>query len=411
METPILKIHHYHFFHGTLTTMKYIVNALLFTALTAPVILYVLTIRCISQSSNLPPKMRFFPLHRMFRSSDYTILKSMKTRKQVLFALPMLLSILSCSKTETTSPAEPDQQKVAATDYRQEMRNFVIGISQYAKAQNSQFAIIPQNGIELITSNGESDGTLVQAYINAIDGVGQEDLFFGYDEDNQPTPSADNLYIREFLNRIKTTKKVMVTDYCSGKTNMDKSYSSNNSNGYISFAADQRDLNNIPAYPAQPYGVNTSNITSLSQAKNFLYLINPEKFSSKKQFIDSVKTKNYDVILMDLFLNDVAFTAAEIDQLKTKANGGKRLVICYMSIGEAEDYRYYWQSTWRVGNPPFIVAENPDWPGNYKVQYWNADWKSIIYGNNTSYTKKLIDSHFDGAYLDIIDGFEYFENN
>ena len=352
----------------------------------------------------------------MFRYPDYTILFAMKTRNKALFALPMLLSMLSCTKTENTGPSTSSErqnqlQKVAATNYRQEMQNFVIGISQYAKAQNSQFAIIPQNGIELISSNGESDGTLVQAYLNAIDGVGQEDLFFGYEDDNKPTPSEDNLYLREFLNRIKTSKKVMVTDYCSGKTNMDKSYSSNNTNGYISFAADKRELYNIPSYPAQPYNVNSNNITSLSQAKNFLYLINPEKFSSKKQFIDSVKTKNYDVILMDLFLNNTAFTAAEIDQLKTKANGGKRLVIAYMSIGEAEDYRYYWQSTWKVGNPPFIVAENPEWKGNYKVQYWNADWKSIIFGNDNSYTKKLLNSHFDGAYLDIIDGFEYFEGN
>ncbi|SFD15734.1 cysteinyl-tRNA synthetase, unknown class [Chitinophaga sp. CF118] len=338
----------------------------------------------------------------------------MKTRKKLLFALPMLLSILSCSKTEKVSLSQSEklaQARVqAAIDYRAEMRNFVIGISQYAKAQNPQFAIIPQNGIELITTNGEADGTLAQTYINAIDGVGQEDLFYGYDSDNVPTPSDDNLYLREFLNRIKTTKKVLVTDYCSSKTNMDKSYSSNNTNGYVSFAADHRELNNIPSYPATPYGVNSNNITSLSLAKNFLYLINPENYSTKTQFINAVKATNYDVILMDLFLGSTEFTAAEIDQLKTKANGGKRLVICYMSIGEAEDYRYYWKSTWKVGSPSFIVAENPDWPGNYKVQYWNADWKNIISGNDTSYAKKLLNSHFDGVYLDIIDGFEYFEN-
>jgi cysteinyl-tRNA synthetase len=334
----------------------------------------------------------------------------MKTRKDVLFALPMLLSMLSCSKTENTSPAKPEQQAQAVVDYRQEMRDFVIAVSQYAKAQNPQFAIIPQNGIELITSNGESDGALAQAYLNAIDGVGQEDLFFGYEDDNVPTPSEDNLYLREFLNRIKTSKKVLVTDYCAGQTNMSKSYSSNSTNGYISFAADHRELNNIPSYPAQPFGVNSNNITSLSQARNFLYLINPENYSTKKQFIDAMKATNYDVILMDLFLGGSAFTAAEIDQLKTKANGGKRLVICYMSIGEAENYRYYWESNWTIGNPPFIAAEDPNWPGNYFVQYWSADWKNVIFGNDSSYTKKLLNSHFDGAYLDIIDAFEYFEN-
>ena len=340
----------------------------------------------------------------------------MKTRKKLLLALPVLLSIFSCSQTEKVLPSEPGGQRkpqteLAAIDYREEMRKFVIGISQYAKARNAQFAIIPQNGIELITTNGESDGSLATSYVNAIDAVGQEDLFFGYTDDNVPTPSADNQYLREFLNRIKTSKKVLVTDYCSGKTNMDKSYSSNNTNGYISFAADQRELFNIPSYPAQPYGVNSNNITSISQAKNFLYLINPEKYASKAAFINAVKATNYDVILMDLFLNNTAFTATEIDQLKTKANGGKRLVICYMSIGEAEYYRYYWKSTWKVGNPPFIAAEDPNWPGNYYVQYWNTDWKAVIYGNDTSYTKKLLNSHFDGAYLDIIDAFEYFENN
>ncbi len=338
----------------------------------------------------------------------------MKTRKTVLLAAPIFLGVLSCSQTENITPVQTEASqlsKIAVIDYREEMRSFVAGLSQYAKSQNPQFAIIPQNGIDLITTNGEASGTLAQNYVNAIDGVGQEDLFFGYDgKDNVPTPTDEREYIMDFLNRIKNSKKVLVTDYCSGTTNMNKSYSSNNANGYISFAADQRELDNVPSYPAQPYGVNGNNITSIAQAKNFLYLINPQNYNTKTQFINVVKATNYDVVLMDLFLNGNAFTATEIDQLKVKANGGKRLVICYMSIGEAEDYRYYWQSGWAVGNPPFIVEEDPDWEGNYYVQYWNADWQSVIFGNDASYTKKIINSHFDGAYLDIIDAYEFFEN-
>jgi len=80
-----------------------------------------------------------------------------------------------------------------------------------------------------------------------------------------------------------------------------------------------------------------------------------------------------------------------------------------MSIGEAEDYRYYWQSGWKVGNPSFLDKENPNWKGNYKVRYWDKDWQNIIYGNDNSYLKKILDAGFDGVYLDIIDGFEYFE--
>jgi len=341
----------------------------------------------------------------------------MKTFYPLLTALSFLFFITGCSHADMPNPAAPPVSASstaalpAVIDYREEMRNFVIGISRYAKAKNPQFAIIPQNGIELITTSGESDGTLAQAYVQAIDGVGQEDLFYGYTDDNVPTPTDDNLYLRGFLDRIKAGKKILVTDYCSSKNNMDKSYSSNNSNGYISFAASHRELDNIPGYPAQPYGVNSNNITSLAQTKNFLYLINPQHYSSKTQFINAVSATSYDVVLIDLFMDTAnPFTAAEVDRLKTKAGGGKRLVICYLSIGEAEDYRYYWQQGWRAGSPPFIAAEDPDWGGNYFVAYWNADWQKIIYGSNTAYLDKILDSHFDGAYLDIIDAFDYFEH-
>ena len=112
---------------------------------------------------------------------------------------------------------------------------------------------------------------------------------------------------------------------------------------------------------------------------------------------------------MDLYHNQRAYTADEIAQLKIKRNGGKRLVIAYMSIGEAEDYRYYWQKDWQKNKPKWLHAENPKWAGNYKVNYWNANWKAIIFGSDTAYLDRIMDAGFNGVYLDIIDAFEYFE--
>ncbi len=80
-----------------------------------------------------------------------------------------------------------------------------------------------------------------------------------------------------------------------------------------------------------------------------------------------------------------------------------------MSIGEAEDYRYYWQTSWSTTKPAWLDAENPEWKGNYKVKYWYSDWQKLIYGNDSSYTKKILNAGFDGVYLDIIDAFEYYE--
>lgn len=297
-------------------------------------------------------------------------------------------------------------------DYKQEMRNFVQDLSSYAKDLNSNFAIIPQNGAEIVSTNGSNTGSPKVEYINAIDGIGQEDLFYGYNNDDEATPSEDNAWIRSFLDMAKNngTVKIMVTDYTSTHSKMDDSYSKNNLMGYISFAADHRELDNIPNYPTNIYKENSEVITNLQDAKNFLYLLSPDNlFSTKQGFVDAVKNTNYDYIIMDFFYNEEEYTLAQIEELKQKANGGKRLLIAYMSIGEAEDYRYYWQSDWEVGNPSFIESENPNWPGNYVVRYWEPEWQNIIFGNNDSYLKKIIDAGFDGVYLDIIEAFESFE--
>jgi cysteinyl-tRNA synthetase len=163
-------------------------------------------------------------------------------------------------------------------------------------------------------------------------------------------------------------------------------------------------------YPIAPYNVNNDNVVSLKDAKNFLYLINPGLFPDKDAFLDALRGTNYDILIIDLFYEDVALTAEEVASLKKKQDGGTRLLIAYMSIGEAEDYRYYWQPEWKINPPEWLEEENPDWPGNYKVRYWNTTWQRIIYGNNDSYLKKILDAGFNGVYLDVIDAYEYFED-
>jgi len=291
------------------------------------------------------------------------------------------------------------------------MRNFVIAIGQYAKSFDNNFIVIPQNGLELITSDGTMQGVPVTAYLDAINGVGREDLFYGYDKDNDATPVAESNYMTSYLDICEQNGiQVLTTDYCWAHNKVDNSYAQNMAKGYISFAAPERELNVIPDYPSPIRNENNSDILSLADAKNFLYLINPSKFSFKGEFVAAVKETNYDVIIMDMFFDgDFRFTTIDIEKLKTKQNGGKRLIIVYMSIGEAEDYRYYWQNKWKTDPPDWLDEENPNWAGNYKVHYWDAGWQSVIYGNDDSYLKKIVGSGFDGVYLDIVDAFEYYE--
>ena len=318
----------------------------------------------------------------------------------------MVVLLLACTKTKIIE--SPDDEVTII--YKQHMRNFVQEISNYAKNINSDFIVIPQNGQEIITENGNDDDPVVTEYLAAIDGVGREDLFYGYNFDNEPTPEADKNYMITFLDICEQNEvEVLTTDYCWTHSKINDSYEQNNIKSYISFAAPERELNIIPDFPVAPFNENNNNITALSEAKNFLYMLNPGNYTNKQDFINAINATNYDALIIDMFFDDLQFSLQEISSLKIKQNGGSRLVIAYMSIGEAEDYRYYWNTAW-VSNPPeWLAAENPDWPGNYKVQYWNQDWQDIIFGNDNSYLKKIIDSGFNGVYLDIIDAFEFFE--
>ncbi len=138
-------------------------------------------------------------------------------------------------------------------------------------------------------------------------------------------------------------------------------------------------------------------------------------FAYQLQDIDIVAMGNtgFDLVIIDYSQDgdeESRFAAAQIDALKNSP-GGSKIVLAYMSIGEAEDYRWYWDEDWDAdgdgepdgGAPSWLGQSNPDWWGNYKVKYWQPDWQSIIY----AYLDKVIEAGFDGVYLDIIDAYEY----
>jgi cysteinyl-tRNA synthetase len=96
-----------------------------------------------------------------------------------------------------------------------------------------------------------------------------------------------------------------------------------------------------------------------------------------------------------------SFTSAEIKLMKAK---GATKLVSYVSIGEAEDYRKYWKKGWSSEPPAWLERENPDWEGNYKVRYWQKDWQKLTIDR----IKDVARAGYDGAYLDIIDAYEYF---
>jgi cysteinyl-tRNA synthetase len=325
------------------------------------------------------------------------------SRKYLFLAgMISLANIMSCSKPyETLNKTSKDQhQQTAQVNYRQELRTFIQDLSAWARIQKPGFLVVAQNSSELLTASGMPQDPVITAYVNAIDGMGREELLYGYNNnDDVPTPAAIQ---NEWLSFCKLGNAnhltVLTTDYCFTPAKMADSYKTNEGYGFISFAATHRQLDNIPA--GAPYHENVSNILTLKDAKNFLYTIN---HGDPAAFITSVKATNYDVLIIDAFSGDGKDTWSKsvLNSLKTKSNGGKRLVLAYMSIGQAEQYRWYWKAGWAT-NPPA-------WKDNYYVRYWMPEWKALIYGNANAYTQKIIDAGFDGTYLDPVDGSSHWE--
>ncbi|WP_417516774.1 MJ1477/TM1410 family putative glycoside hydrolase [Minwuia sp.] len=103
------------------------------------------------------------------------------------------------------------------------------------------------------------------------------------------------------------------------------------------------------------------------------------------------------------------FSADEVARMQARPDGGRRIVLSYMSIGEAEDYRGYWNPDWSKNPPDWLEKENPDWEGNFKVRYWHPGWQAQIFGAPEAYLDRIIAAGFDGVYLDIVDAYWYFE--
>ena len=150
--------------------------------------------------------------------------------------------------------------------------------------------------------------------------------------------------------------------------------------------------------------------------------------------VDALVASHYDMLVLeptrtDWSSDDNLFdTRRMVTRLKnSQASDGvhRKLVIAYVDIGEAEDWRWYW--TWSedwdcepplpADWPDYILACDPDgWAGNYPVAYWDPRWKDIViygenqssapYGDYISVIDEVLKDGFDGIYLDWVEGYE-----
>jgi cysteinyl-tRNA synthetase len=150
-----------------------------------------------------------------------------------------------------------------------------------------------------------------------------------------------------------------------------------------------------------------------STPASFAYILQADTLAkTKPAVVAQLKESGRDWIVLDAaFAHDTPWERADLDAIRSGKEGRK--VVAYISIGEAEDYRPYWRPEWvRNGRrtaaaPTWLGIENPDWKGNFQVKYWNVEWQKIM----LPAIDDAMARGFDGVYLDIVDGFETYEQD
>jgi cysteinyl-tRNA synthetase len=307
--------------------------------------------------------------------------------------------------------ASAASQQLPNINFKLEMARLIEQIHAYGQARRSDFQLIGNNASGLFAASSAYGQQEIATLAKNMEGILLESFFFGWGmRNNAETPPAERAHIRKELSYARQIKKpILNIDYCNSARQVVAAEALNKKEGFISFIASTRDLDRIPLYPIKLPGENASDITLLSQIKNFLVILQPDSFRNKPEFITALQNSNADLLIIDLHFGGSLLSAEDVEKLKVKRNGGRRLVFSYMSIGEAEDYRFYWKENWSRLPPPWIYEENPDWKGNYKVRYWHGEWKNLLFGSPESYLDLILERAFDGAFLDIVDAWVYFE--
>jgi len=140
-------------------------------------------------------------------------------------------------------------------------------------------------------------------------------------------------------------------------------------------------------------------------------------YQLKRIQVDEVAASPFDLVVIDYAPDRVAgyedpFRPEQVAAMKVRPDGSRRLVLAYLSIGEAEWYRTYWKPEWqKPPGAPWLGPMNPKWYGNFLVRYWHPEWQAILFGSDQAYLDRIIAAGFDGVYLDRADTYEELEKS
>ncbi len=157
--------------------------------------------------------------------------------------------------------------------------------------------------------------------------------------------------------------------------------------------------------------ISPSNFSEQANAENWLENIDTWLYfidvNLSDKILNQIINSDYDMVVLDFIPSEAEnsdFPMAEVVEKLHNAPHPKK-VIAYLDIGEAEEYRVYWQEDWQVGNPAWIVGADPDgWAENYPVAFWADAWQAI-WLEDSGVLDQVTGAGFDGVYLDWVEAY------
>ena len=112
--------------------------------------------------------------------------------------------------------------------YREDMISWVGRIAVYARKQDKDFLVVPQNGSQLLGQ---------KKYVKIINAIGIEDLFTNGDESQSPDHTK---YVLSFLKKLSgTSKPVLLVEYGTKKEIIQRSIKGAKENDFLLLITDR----------------------------------------------------------------------------------------------------------------------------------------------------------------------------
>lgn len=312
-------------------------------------------------------------------------------------------------------------------NYRDKMRDNVISLSEYAKSRRPDFQIIAHEGQDLLNKSlweyhlegynqarlkgiDTSDpsfllnlkqqspefepviGGRAARYIHSLDGIAVNNHYC------QNTPVSPTVE--------ENGLPLISIDYCPTGVDFDNAVidSVKEKSRLYAFIKPNQSFSKIRKQPI--ISENADNVFTTKEARNISFLLNDKIYTDKNALIEAVRDSNYDIVVIEPYFHQTEpYTIEEINSLKYKKNGAKRLIIARFSVSEAKDNAFYWKPNWKIGHPGWLKRASFVEPNAAITEYWNRNWLDI----NSRFFKGIVDTGFDGAFLTGIENHRYFE--